>query len=41
MPKIEYTLKNFGKGSLEIIAHADTIIKEYMTQGYKLTLRQW
>lgn len=40
MPLITYTPKNFGKGSVEIIDHANTIIASYIAQGYKLTLRQ-
>jgi hypothetical protein len=40
MPKIEYTPKNFSKGSQEIIGNANEIIASYIAQGYKLTLRQ-
>lgn len=40
MPKIAYITRNFSPSSLETIAHANTIIKEYQAAGYKLTLRQ-
>ena len=38
--KIQYIEKRFSKTSVTIIAHANTIIREYSKQGYILTLRQ-
>jgi hypothetical protein len=40
MPKICYVSKKFNASSLGMIAHANIIIQEYLTQGYVLTLRQ-
>lgn len=40
MAKEEFVTKNFGAKTLEIITQADKICKEYMKQGYTLTLRQ-
>ena len=40
MPKIQYISKRFRDSSLQIIAHANSIIEEYQAQGYDLTLRQ-
>lgn len=40
MPKILYKKHKFGAGSLEIIARADQICREYQQQGLDLTLRQ-
>ena len=40
MPFIEYIKQNFHPGSRAIIANANTIIDDWMAQGYKLTLRQ-
>ena len=40
MPCIAYVSKRLGTAALERIAQANTIIKEYQTQGFKLTLRQ-
>lgn len=38
--KIRYIHRNFSASSLEIIKQANEIIADYITQGYKLTLRQ-
>lgn len=38
--KITYTPKRFGSATAAIIEHANAIIKEYVGQGYRLTLRQ-
>lgn len=40
MPRIAYTERNFSSSSLSIIDNANTIIDEYTSQGYQLTLRQ-
>lgn len=40
MPKLAYISKNFRGSTLEIIEHADRIIRLYQAQGYNLTLRQ-
>jgi hypothetical protein len=40
MPCICYTPKKFHASSLSIIASANTIIRDYLRQGFKLTLRQ-
>lgn len=40
MPFIEYIPKKFSAAHLEVIDQANTIIREYMRQGYTLTLRQ-
>lgn len=40
MPKIAYLTKNFRAETLAIIAKANTVIADYMRQGFKLTLRQ-
>ena len=40
MPKICYVPKTFSAASTERIDHANAIIKEYESQGFKLTLRQ-
>lgn len=37
---IQYTNKRFSARSLELIANADSIIRQYNSQGYTLTLRQ-
>jgi hypothetical protein len=38
--KIEYVPKKFTQEHLGLIKHANTIIEEYLAQGYDLTLRQ-
>lgn len=38
--KIKYIDKNFANSSLTIIDQANSIIEEYLEQGFKLTLRQ-
>src|SRR5580692_1670580 len=40
MPYICYKEKNFRADSLALIETADAICKEYMAQGFTLTLRQ-
>lgn len=40
MAKEAFIGKNFSEGSLDIIAKADKIIREYQAQGFVLTLRQ-
>jgi hypothetical protein len=40
MTKIEYKEQNFNLASREALLKADSIIKEYLYKGYKLTLRQ-
>jgi hypothetical protein len=40
MPKVAYVTKRFGRESLAVIQQAETIIDEYIKQGFKLTLRQ-
>lgn len=40
MPKIAYISKDFHQSSLDTILRADEIIREYMADGYVLTLRQ-
>lgn len=40
MPKILYVDKKFGADALKAIDQANTIIAEYQSQGYELTLRQ-
>ena len=40
MPKIEYTPKNFSPANQAIVDTANKIIKEYMADRLKLTLRQ-
>lgn len=40
MPRIAYVEKNFSRSSLEIIATAERICREYAGQGFDLTLRQ-
>lgn len=40
MPKIAYVTKNFRADTLAIIAKANSVIADYMRQGFKLTLRQ-
>lgn len=36
----EYQHKNFGEGSLRLIAQMNEIVKDYVKQGYRLTVRQ-
>jgi hypothetical protein len=40
MPKIEYVETNFSTRTREVIDTANDIIREYLTQGFSLTLRQ-
>lgn len=40
MPKIKYMIKKFSAGSLEVIEAANTIIDDYLADGFTLTLRQ-
>jgi hypothetical protein len=40
MPCICYQYKNFKDEKLELIDHINTVVEEYMEQGYTLTLRQ-
>lgn len=40
MPKIAYVEKRFSRSSLELIETCNTIIADYLAQGYRLTLRQ-
>lgn len=40
MPKIKYLEKKIGPGRLAIIQRANSIIAEYLAQGFQLTLRQ-
>jgi hypothetical protein len=40
MPKIAYSAKRLGDKTLDIIDRANTIIDEYLAQGFDLTLRQ-
>lgn len=40
MPKIAYTSKRFSAESLEVIATAEQICRDYAAQGFDLTLRQ-
>jgi len=40
MPKICYQHRSFQPDSLAVVGQCDAIIGEYVTQGYKLTLRQ-
>ncbi len=40
MPFTRYVSKRFRSGSLDRIRQVNTIINEYVAQGYKLTLRQ-
>lgn len=40
MPRIAYVAKDFRATTMEIIRQADTICREYATQGFDLTLRQ-
>ena len=40
MPKIAYIDKSFRDSTLGAIAQAETIIQEYQSQGFTLTLRQ-
>lgn len=40
MPRIAYEEKRFTAATLATIEQADRIIREYMADGYKLTLRQ-
>lgn len=39
-PRIAYEVKNFSAATLQTIEQADRIIREYMAEGYRLTLRQ-
>jgi hypothetical protein len=40
VPKVAYISKGFRDTSLEVIAQANEILREYAAQGYDLTLRQ-
>lgn len=40
MPKVEYIQKSFREDTLELIDMANTIIENYQSRGYELTLRQ-
>ena len=40
MPRIAYRKKKFGEGSLDIIAKADHVLREYAADGYEMNLRQ-
>ena len=40
MPKICYVERNFSDRSLQRVQQANTILDEYATQGFVLTLRQ-
>ena len=40
MAKIEYEIKKFSLKSMETIRQAESIIAEYQSQGFSLTLRQ-
>jgi hypothetical protein len=40
VPKIQYEQHSFKPKTLETIGHADRIIRDYLAQGYNLTLRQ-
>lgn len=40
MPKIAYRSINFKPATLATIAHANEIARDYLSQGYSLTLRQ-
>ncbi len=40
MPKIQYKAINFQQKSLDLIELINSVIDEYSTQGYELTLRQ-
>lgn len=40
MPKYAYIVKRFNKSSKLVIQRANTLIEEYSTMGYSLTLRQ-
>ena len=40
MPRIAYIEKRFSTASLDLIATADTICRDYAQQGFDLTLRQ-
>jgi hypothetical protein len=40
MPKITYTEKRFQQSTLDLVDQANVIIDEYLSDGYKLTVRQ-
>lgn len=40
MPRIIYVPRKFSESSLALIGHADTIVREYVRAGFRLTLRQ-
>ncbi len=40
MPKVAYREKKFSRKRMVLIEHADDIIREYVADGYSLTLRQ-
>ena len=40
MPKIAYETKNFNTSTLALIEQANAIIRNYLAQGLRLTLRQ-